>query len=69
MCRFHNAILVRVELADWDEKYIFTPGVDDNTSETALDDFQEWDYVIRANHGQIVNMQEQVELIIRRFCS
>ncbi len=64
--RFHGATLVRVELLNRDDHVDFVQGVDDNSSETDLDDYS-FDYHIKANHGQISFMHEMVEHLLTRI--
>ena len=57
------ATLVRVTLDDPMYRMDFIRGVDDNPSETDLDQWTEWDHVISAKHGDIEGLCRQADEI------
>ena len=73
-CRFLNeaekfasydASLIRVECPDILKVQPFVEKVDDDISEISLDEYDSFDYVIRASHGSITAMHEQLDVYLR----
>ena len=61
----YGAILVRVWIDDPKHMPEFIPGVDDDRSETDLDQWQDWSHVIGAEYGDIVTLQYTAAQIVR----
>ena len=63
----YGATLVRVWIDDPSHMPAFLPGVDDDRSETDLDQWANWDHVIGVEYGDIVTLQYEAAQIVKGF--
>lgn len=66
--RFSNSKIVRVRIHASNETraergWVFTPGIDDKTTECGLDDHKDWEYVID-NNGTDQELLAQLQPVI-----
>ena len=67
--KFKQSKIIRIRLTASEETrknrgWVFTPGVDDKTTECGLDEFKNWDYIIE-NNGTVDKLLEKLSPIIR----
>jgi phosphomevalonate kinase len=63
--KFHRAVLVRVTRMD---PPAFEAGVDDDPSETDLDEWGAWDFEVSASGGQVAHLKEAARSIVGCSC-